>query len=154
MPQFEARVCLSLRGKSTIGVEKSRPTNLNSLDKWMIGHQAGPMEVWQGVRHEQEIIRASHTALVQFQVQGQGGIGCVARGQDHGAVVRAVRAAPSQINDWKKPLLTRAAELFDSGRADESVNLASLHIKIGQQALELDFLNSALTKVGFLNAGK
>ena len=118
-----------------------------------MGHQAGPLEVWQGVRHEQEIIRASHTALVQFRVQGQGGIGRVTRGQDHGAVVPAVRAAP-QINDWKKLLLTRAAELFDSGKADEPINLAPLHAKIGQQALELDFLNSALTKAGLLSAGK
>jgi transposase len=46
---------------------------------------------------------------------------------------------PSQINDWKKLLLTRAAELFDLGKADEPVNLAPLHFKIGQQALELDF---------------
>ena len=34
----------------------------------------------------------------------------------------------------------------------ESVDLVLLHAKIGQQALELDFLNSALTKAGLLSA--
>jgi len=61
---------------------------------------------------------------------------------------------PSQINDWKKLLLERAAELFDKGAAPEPVDLKPLHAKIGQQALELDFLNSALTKAGLLSAGK
>ena len=59
-----------------------------------------------------------------------------------------------QINDWKKLLLERAAELFDKGGAPEPVDLAPLHAKIGQQALELDFLNSALTKAGLLSASK
>jgi transposase-like protein len=61
---------------------------------------------------------------------------------------------PSQINDWKRLLLERAAELFDRGAAPELVDLKPLHAKIGQQALELDFLNSALTKAGLLSAGK
>lgn len=38
---------------------------------------------------------------------------------------------PSQINNWKKLLLARAAKLFDSGKAEEPVNLAPLHAKIG-----------------------
>ena len=61
---------------------------------------------------------------------------------------------PNQINDWKKLLLERAVELFDRGAAPEPVDLKPLHAKIGQQALELDFLNSALTKAGLLSAGK
>jgi transposase len=53
---------------------------------------------------------------------------------------------PNQINDWKKLLLERAAELFDKGTAPEPVDLKPLHAKIGQQALGLglDFLNGAL----------
>jgi hypothetical protein len=34
------------------------------------------------------------------------------------------------------------------------VDLGPLHAKIGQQALEIDFLESALTKAGLLSAGK
>lgn len=47
---------------------------------------------------------------------------------------------PGQINDCKKLLLERAPELFDKGAAPEPVDLKPLHAKIGQQALELDFL--------------
>lgn len=61
---------------------------------------------------------------------------------------------PTQINDWKKQLLSRAVEIFDAGKAPEPVDLAPLHAKIGQQALELDFLNGALTKAGLLSANK
>lgn len=61
---------------------------------------------------------------------------------------------PAQINDWKKLLLDRTFELFDKGAVPEPVDLKPLHAKIGQQALELDFLNSALTKAGLLSAGK
>ena len=60
----------------------------------------------------------------------------------------------NQINDWKKQLLERAAELFDKAQAPEPVDLAPLHAKIGQQALELDFLSSALSKAGLLSASK
>ena len=34
------------------------------------------------------------------------------------------------------------------------VDLGPLHTKIGQQALEIDFLEHALTKAGLLSAGK
>jgi transposase len=59
---------------------------------------------------------------------------------------------PNQISEWKKQLLERAAEVFDGGSAVEPVNLAPLHAKIGQLALENDFLESALTKAGLLSA--
>ncbi len=59
---------------------------------------------------------------------------------------------PTQINDWKRQLLERAADVFGSGTAPEPVDLAPLHAKIGQQALELDFLSGALTKAGLLSA--
>ncbi len=59
---------------------------------------------------------------------------------------------PNQITDWKKQLLERAAEVFDTGARSEPVNLAPLHAKIGQLALENDFLEHALTKAGLLSA--
>jgi transposase len=61
---------------------------------------------------------------------------------------------PAQINDWKQQLMSRASEVFDNAAAPDPVDLAPLHAKIGQQALELDFLSSALTKAGLLSAGK
>jgi transposase-like protein len=59
---------------------------------------------------------------------------------------------PTQINDWKLQLLDGAADVFGSAAREEPVDLAPLHAKIGQLALENDFLESALTKAGLLSA--
>jgi transposase len=60
---------------------------------------------------------------------------------------------PNQISDWKNQLLENAANVFGGVVGVEApVDLVPLHAKIGQQALELDFLNSALTKAGLLSA--
>jgi transposase-like protein len=59
---------------------------------------------------------------------------------------------PNQISDWKRQLLERAAEVFAGSASPEPVDLAPLHAKIGQLALENDFLESALTKAGLLSA--
>ena len=59
---------------------------------------------------------------------------------------------PTQINEWKRQLLERAADVFGAGSAPQPVDLAPLHAKIGQLALENDFLESALTKAGLLSA--
>ena len=62
---------------------------------------------------------------------------------------------PNQISDWKKQLLANAASVFGGGsHHTEPIDLAPLHTKIGQQALEIDFLSGALTKAGLLSANK
>ena len=61
---------------------------------------------------------------------------------------------PTQIAEWKKQLLDGAANVFGGGRPVEAVDLAPLHAKIGQLALENDFLEGALTKAGLLSARK
>ena len=58
---------------------------------------------------------------------------------------------PNQITQWKRQLLERAAEVFDGGTRPEPMNLAPLHAKIGQLALENDFLEGALPKAGLLS---
>jgi len=50
---------------------------------------------------------------------------------------------PNQITDWRRQLLERAAEVFDAGARPDPVNLAPLHAKIGQLALENDFCASS-----------
>jgi len=40
------------------------------------------------------------------------------------------------------------------GKSSSPVDLCPLYIKIEQQALEIDFLESALTKAGLMSAGK
>jgi transposase len=59
----------------------------------------------------------------------------------------------SQVLDWKRQLLEGAANVFGAGiHAVAPVDLAPLHAKIGQLALENDFLERALTKAGLLSA--
>lgn len=61
---------------------------------------------------------------------------------------------PNQITTWKNQLLDGAAGVFgqDKGSAEPAVDLKALHAKIGELALENDFLESALTKAGLLSA--
>ena len=55
---------------------------------------------------------------------------------------------PNQVGHWKAQLLERAAEVFAGERsAVESVNVKELHAKIGQLALENDFLAGALGRL-------
>jgi transposase len=52
---------------------------------------------------------------------------------------------PNQIAQWKTQLLENATTAFDATRpATEAPDLKALHAKIGQQALEIDFLENAL----------
>jgi transposase len=58
---------------------------------------------------------------------------------------------PNQITEWKRQLLERAADVFGGADTPEPIDLAPLHAKIGQLALENDFLERALTKAGLLS---
>ena len=60
---------------------------------------------------------------------------------------------PTQITEWKQQLLARAADVFGGTTApSETPDLKTLHAKIGQLALENDFLEGALIKAGLLSA--
>lgn len=54
---------------------------------------------------------------------------------------------PNQIQDWKKRLLGNAEQLFEngsrSGKASEA-EIKELHAKIGELAMERDFLSEKL----------
>jgi len=57
---------------------------------------------------------------------------------------------PNQIRDWKKQLLESADDVFDKdgpGKSEEEARLKELHAKIGEQALEIDFLAKALGRI-------
>lgn len=54
---------------------------------------------------------------------------------------------PTQIAEWKQQLLARAADLFGGTKATAATpDLKMLHAKIGQLALENDFLEGELPK--------
>ena len=60
---------------------------------------------------------------------------------------------PTQITEWKRHLLERVADVFGGTAHKPDVpDLKVLHAKIGQLALENDFLEGALTKAGWLSA--
>jgi len=59
---------------------------------------------------------------------------------------------PNQVTEWRKQLLERAAEAFGATPdASPPVDVKALHAKIGQLALENDFLSGALGKAGLLS---
>jgi len=62
---------------------------------------------------------------------------------------------PNQITQWKAQLFDGAAGVFGKDKSEaaaSSVDLKSLHAKIGELTLENDFLEGALTKAGLLSA--
>ena len=61
---------------------------------------------------------------------------------------------PNQITQWKTQLLEIAVGVFSSAAEKQSAqpDLKGLHAKIGQQALEIDFLAGALGRVGDASA--
>ena len=64
---------------------------------------------------------------------------------------------PNQITEWKRQLQERAADVFGAASQPASeppVDLKALHAKIGQLALENDFLSGALGKAGLLSGRK
>ena len=55
---------------------------------------------------------------------------------------------PNQIGEQKLQLVSRVTEVFGGAQFTEPVDLDPLHAKIGQPALENDFLERALPKAG------
>ena len=63
---------------------------------------------------------------------------------------------PTQITAWKSQLVEGAAGLFGAGssgkQSEPEIDLKTLHAKIGELALENDFLAAALGKAGHPSA--
>ncbi len=62
---------------------------------------------------------------------------------------------PNQITDWKRQLQENADSVFGERREKEKEpDIQRMQAKIGQLALENDFLENALIKAGMLSAKK
>jgi transposase len=62
---------------------------------------------------------------------------------------------PNQITHWKSQLLERAATVFEgqvTAAPEAAGTMRALHAKIGQLAMENDFLAGALNKAGLWSA--
>ncbi len=59
----------------------------------------------------------------------------------------------NQIIDWKNQLISASSQAFDQSKApsEPPIDLKKLHAKIGEQALEIDFLEGVLKKLGRFN---
>ena len=60
---------------------------------------------------------------------------------------------PVQVSDWKKAMIERMPVIFNSGRKKSPEEQyerekAQLHAKIGQQAVEIDFLTKKSKQLG------
>jgi len=63
---------------------------------------------------------------------------------------------PNQVSKWKKLALEKLPDAMADGRTKEvkarqPVDEEKLHQKIGQQAVEIDFLKKKLRQLGLLN---
>jgi transposase-like protein len=81
-------------------------------------------------------------------------IEALAEGKTIAEIAQKHDVHPNQVTEWRRQLMERAAGVFGAAMAPEvpPVDLKALHAKIGQLALENDFLESALSKAGLLSA--
>ena len=70
-------------------------------------------------------------------------------GQSSGEVARALEVHPSTLRDWRAELRKRGEQAFPGNgqQRNEQSRIAELERKIGQQAMEIDFLKRALQHV-------
>jgi transposase len=107
------------------------------------GLSAGKKEIFMGKR-----TRRAHSAALKAQVA----LAALREDKTLVELAKQYELHPNQITEWKRQLVERASEVFAGGPAGPPVDLKPLHAKIGQQALEIDFLAGALDKAGLWSA--
>ena|ERR1700690_54679 len=89
--------------------------------------------------------RRNHSAAFKAKVA----VEALKDGQTLVELAERYQVHPNQITEWKKQLLDRAEEVFLKGsEKDAGPDVKELHAKIGQLAMENDFLSVALGRIG------
>jgi len=94
--------------------------------------------------------RRNHTASFKAKVA----IAALKGDETLAALAEKFDIHPNQITQWKTQLLENASGVFATVAEKQSAtpDLKDLHAKIGQQALEIDFLAGALGRIGDASA--
>jgi transposase-like protein len=93
--------------------------------------------------------RRNHSAAFKAKVA----VEALKDGQTLVELAERYQVHPNQITEWKKQLLERAEEVFARDKqAETGPDVKALHAKIGQLAMENDFLASALGRIGEASA--
>lgn len=93
--------------------------------------------------------RRNHTAAFKAKVA----VAALKGDQTLAVLAEKFDVHPNQITQWKSQLLENASGVFATAADKKSVpDLKELHAKIGQQALEIDFLSGALGRIGDASA--
>ena len=93
--------------------------------------------------------RRNHGATFKAQVA----VAAVQGDKTLAELAEQFRVHATQITEWKQQWLARTADVFGGTKPTvDTPDLKTLHAKIGQLALENDFLEGALIKAGLLSA--
>ena len=96
--------------------------------------------------------RRNHTAAFKAKVA----IAALKGDETLAALAEKFDVHPNQVTQWKTQLLENASGVFATTGEKQAAtpDLKYLHAKIGQQALEIDFLAGALGRIGDPSAKK
>jgi transposase len=96
--------------------------------------------------------RRNHTPAFKSKVA----LSAIRGEQTLGELAQQFDVHPNQIKQWRDQLLEGAANVFGregkAAKSEPKIDVKTLHAKIGELALENDFLETALIKAGLLSA--
>lgn len=95
--------------------------------------------------------RRNHSASFKAKVA----IAALKEGETLVKLAERFQVHPNQITEWKRQLLEGASGVFSGDKkAAEGPDVKGLHAKIGQLAMENDFLSHALGRIAEPSARK